>query len=180
MHRTKSDNSGQPRRWKPLSQAQENVLLLLLQGKSDGEVAADPGVDVTRQTIWHWRHRNPMFMAALERRRGEVYRQAQERLRSLLRKAVENVATLVESGDFDASIHVLKAVGMYGNGTMNAIRGQDPAQHFDAEVERRLDAEKVLDEFDEMTTMMNANSTRGRRRAEIEAELWAEYGEAAD
>jgi hypothetical protein len=48
MRPTNLDKSRQPRRWKPLSQAQENALILLIQGKRDGEAAADPGVDVTR------------------------------------------------------------------------------------------------------------------------------------
>jgi hypothetical protein len=40
-------------------------------------------------------------MAELERRRAEVWRQAQERLRSLLSKAVENLAAVGE-GDLKA------------------------------------------------------------------------------
>ena len=59
-------------------------------------------------------------------RRAEVWRQPQERLQSLLSKAVENLAAAVEEGDLKASIEVLKAVGMYGDGTMNAIHEQDP------------------------------------------------------
>jgi hypothetical protein len=175
--RTNSDNSGQPRRWKPLTQAQENALLLLIQGKSDGEVAADPGVQVRRQTIWEWRHEHPVFQAELERRRAEVYRQAQERLRSLLSKAVENLAGLVESGDYDASLQVLKAVGMYGNGTMNAIHGQDPERHFEAAVERRLQAEKIPEKLDSLLLQLDDNPRKRERQAEIEAELRAEYCE---
>ena len=72
MRQTNLDKSRQPRRWKPLTQAQENALLLLIQGKSDGEVAADPGVQVTRQTVWEWRHHDPRFAAELERLRAEV------------------------------------------------------------------------------------------------------------
>ena len=179
MQRTKADYSRQPRRWKPLTQAQENALLLLIEGKSDVDVAADPGVQVRRQTVWEWRHWHPVFAAELERRRAEVYRQAQERLRSLMRQAVENVAAKVEAGDFEASIHVLKAVGMYGNGTMNAIHGQDPEQQFDAEVERRLDAEKIPDRFDELISA-SENPLKARRKAEIEAELLREYGDEAE
>jgi hypothetical protein len=67
-----------------------------------------------------------VFMAELERRRAEARRQPQERLRSLLSKAVENIGLTVESGDFKASIELLKAMGMYGNGMMNAIFEQDP------------------------------------------------------
>ena len=41
-------------------------------------------------------------------------------------KAVANLAAAVEGGDLKASIEILKAVGMYGDGTMNAIHEQDP------------------------------------------------------
>jgi hypothetical protein len=110
--------------WKPLSIAQENAIDLLILGKSDREVADTVGVN--RTTIWEWRTAHPLVMATLERRRAEVWRQPQERLRSLLAKAVENLAAAVEGGDLKASIEVLKAVGMYGNGTMHAIHEQDP------------------------------------------------------
>jgi hypothetical protein len=65
-------------------------------------------------------------MAELKRRQAEVWRQPQERLKSLLSKAVENLGAAVDAGDLKASIEVLKAVGMYGDGTMNAIHEQDP------------------------------------------------------
>jgi hypothetical protein len=73
-------------------------------------------------------------MATLERRRDEVWRQPQERLRSLMSKAVENVAGLVESGDYDASIELLKITGMY-RGLANHISEQDPEKVFNALVE---------------------------------------------
>ncbi len=173
-HQTKPDNSRQPRRWKPLTQAQENALLLLIQGRNDGEVAADPGVQVTRQTVWEWRHHDPRFAAELQRRRAEVWRQPQERLRSLMSKAVENIAGLVESGDYDASVELLKITGMY-RGLVNHIGEQDPDKVFEAEVEWRLEQEKIPDRFDELIQLDNPK--KERRRAEIEAELWGTYGE---
>jgi hypothetical protein len=136
MKASNSHKSQQKPTFKPLSIEQQNAIDMLILGRGDQETAAAVGVD--RSTIWSWKKEHPLFMATLERRRAEVWRQPQERLRSLLSKAVENLAGLVESGDFDASLHVLKAVGMYGNGAMNAIHKQDPGQYFEAEVERRL------------------------------------------
>jgi hypothetical protein len=52
-------------------------------------------------------------MAEPEHRRAEVWRQPQERLRSLMSRAVEDMALLVESGDDDTSIELLKITGMY-------------------------------------------------------------------
>jgi hypothetical protein len=173
---TNADNSRQPRRWKPLTQAQENALLLLLQGKSDGEVAADPGVDVTRQTVWDWRNRDPRFAAELARRREEIWRQPQERLRSLLSKAVENIATVVESGEYDASVELLKIVGMY-RGLNNTPGERDPDKVFEAEVERRLAAAHISGDLDELITKLDRNPAKRRRQEEIEAELMSEFGE---
>jgi hypothetical protein len=176
MRQTNLDKTRQPRRWKPLTQAQENALLLLIQGKSDGEVAADPSVQVTRQTVWEWRHHDPRFVAELERRRAEVWRQPQERLRSLMSKAVENVAGLVESGDYDASIELLKITGMY-RGLVNHIGEQDPEKVFETIVERRLAAEHIPGHLDDLLIKLDENPRKRQRQAEIEAELMREYGE---
>jgi hypothetical protein len=173
---TNSDNSRQPRRWKPLTQAQENALLLLLQGKSDGETAADPSVDVTRQTVWDWRNRDPRFAAELARRRDEIWRHPQDRLRSLLSKAVENIASLVETGDYDASVEVLKITGMY-RGLNNTPGEGDPEKVFDAIVEQRLAQEKIPGHLDDLLIKLDDNPRKAQRKAEIEAQLWAQYGE---
>ena len=103
---------------KPLSSAQLVGLELLLLGKTDQETANTLGI--TRETVWSWRHEHPIFMSTLERRRAEVWGTAGERLRSLMQKAIDNIAALVESGDFHASIALLKITGMYG-GVVNVL-----------------------------------------------------------
>src|SRR5215510_188843 len=108
---TKGDKTRQAPCFKPLTPAQETALTLYLAGQSDTHVAQ--AVGVTRQTCWEWGRQHPVFMAELERRRAEVWRQPQERLRSLLSRAVENLAAAVEEGDLKISIEVLKGVGMY-------------------------------------------------------------------
>ena len=124
MARPTSDKTPQKPTFKPLSIEQENAIDLLIAGHTDQQVADAVGKD--RTTIWGWRHEHPLFMATLARRRAEVWRVPQEKLRGLLSKAVVNLAAAVEAGDLKASIEVLKAVGMYGDGTMNAIGEQDP------------------------------------------------------
>jgi hypothetical protein len=177
MHPTKADKSRQQRRWKPLTQAQENALLLLIQGKSDGEVAADPGVHVTRQTVWEWRHHDPRFMAELERRRAEIWRAPQERLRALISQAVENIAALVEVGDYDASVELLKITGMY-RGLNNHIDEQDPERVFDTIVEQHVAAERIPGDLERLSAKLMNNPAKDQRQAEIEAELLVEFGEA--
>ena len=133
---------------------------------------------MTRQTCREWRRQHPVFMAELERRRAEVWRQPQERLRSLLSKAVENLAAAVEEGDLKASIEVLKAVGMYGDGTMNAIHGHDPERLIHEEAERRVRAEGISeDPTHDMLIGMTTNPAYQRHLAEVTEELYQAYGE---
>jgi hypothetical protein len=117
-------------------------------------------------------------MAELERRRAEVWRPAQERLRSLLHKAVENIGQAVEDGDLKASIEVLKAVGMYGDGTMNAIGEQDPEKVIAAQAEAHVKAEGMSeDPVHDMLIDMTQNPAYRRRVDEVKASLAARYGD---
>jgi hypothetical protein len=167
------NKSQQKPTWKPLSIEQQNAIDLLILGKSDKEVAEAVGVN--RTTIWEWRTTHPLFMATLERRRAEVWRQPQERLRSLLSKAVENLGQAVASGDLKTSIEVLKAVGMYGDGTMNAIREQDPEKLIRQQAEVQVDREGVpKNALLAMAENLDTAAYR-TRRAEVTAEIQRQY-----
>jgi len=159
--------------FRPLKIAQENAIDLLITGATDGDVAAVVGVD--RVTVWQWRHEHPVFMATLQRRRAEVWRQPQERLRSLLSKAVENLAAAVEEGDVKVSLEILKAVGMYGNGTMNAIHEQDPEKVIRQQAEAHVDREGVpRNTLLAMAESLDMDAYR-TRLAEVEAEIRRRY-----
>jgi putative insertion element HTH domain-containing protein len=169
----KSSKLQQKPTFKPLSIEQQNAIDLLILGKSDKEVAEAVGVN--RTTMWEWRTAQPLFMATLERRRAEVWRQPQERLRSLLSKAVENLGQAVESGDLKASIEVLKAVGMYGDGTMNAIGEQDPEKLIRQQAEAQVDREGVpKNTLLAMAEHLDTAAYR-TRLAEVEAEIRRVY-----
>jgi hypothetical protein len=175
MKATNSHKTRQARRFKPLSQSQENALVLLLQGASDGEVAADPGVHVERTTVWSWRHEHPLFQAELQQRRANLYGSACERLRSLVSKAVANIAGAIEEGNVPMSVELLKIIGLHGNGTMNAVHGLDPESNFTKIVERRLADEKIPGHLDDLLIKLDDNPRKAQREAEIRAELAAEY-----
>lgn len=96
---------------------QENAIDLLLQGKSDREVAE--AVGVSRQTVTEWRNRNALFAAELNRRRQEVWGGQTERLRQLVAQAVSVLEEdLQQKQDLRlrqaAAVHILRAVGLYG------------------------------------------------------------------
>ena len=171
---TNHDKTRQVRRWKPLSQAQENALVLLLQGGSDSEVGADPGVNVGRQQVWTWRNQHPVFKAELQQRRANLYGSACERLRSLVSKAVENVAEAVESGDYEASIDLLKCVGIHGNGAMNTVHSLDAERNVEELIDQRIKAENIPDRFDLLLDPLK-NPQKEQRKAEIAAEIMPEF-----
>ncbi|NSW83138.1 MAG: helix-turn-helix domain-containing protein [Syntrophothermus sp.] len=96
---------------------QENAIDLLLQGKSDREVAE--AVGVSRQTVTEWRNRDALFVAELNRRRQEVWGGQTERLRQLVAQAVNVLEEdLQQNQDRKlrqaAAVHILRAVGLYG------------------------------------------------------------------
>jgi hypothetical protein len=99
---TKSDKSRQ------LSIEQENAIEHLLQGKSDAAVAE--AVSVARQTVWEWLNRNPLFIAELNRRRFELWDEAQERMKSLANRALDVLELQLSSGDPKAALAAVKYI----------------------------------------------------------------------
>jgi len=107
---TKQDNSRQ------LNLEQENAIDLLIQGKTDREVAESVGV--ARQTVTTWRLSHADFIAELNRRRADLWGAQTERLRIMVSEAVDVLNEDIRSQDLRlrqaAAIHILRAVGLYG------------------------------------------------------------------
>jgi hypothetical protein len=171
-HKTPQKTTFRP---KPLSMAQLNAIEWLMQGHTEQETGDQVGVN--RETVWHWRKEHPIFMAALEQRRSEVWRQAQERLRAMASKACENIAAAVESGSLKASFEVLKAIGIYG--VAQPIGDTDPQKIINERIAARLDQEcpqgGIMHDF--LTDQQRPGWHK--RKCELEAQLLAEYGEEA-
>ena len=160
---------------KPLTVEQETAVDLLLTGKSDREVAEIVGV--SRWTIQQWRTGHPVVMATIEQRRAEVWGTTGERLRSLMAKAVDNLAAAVESGSLRASVELLKCTSMYG-GVVNVLSETDPEKIIKAQAEAQVQREGIpLDANHDALIRLTENTRFHERRQEIEAELWAQYGE---
>ena len=160
---------------KALSPAQEAAIELYLAGKGDTDVASALGI--ARETAWHWRQEHAVFRAHLERRRAEVWGTASERLRSLLAKAVENIAARVEDGDYEASVELLKITGLY-RGVVNAVGEMDAEQIIKQQAEAQVRREGIPEDATrELLVGLSTNPVYQRRLQEIEAELRAEYGE---
>lgn len=98
-------------RQRGLTIAQRNAIDLLVTGTTDTETAEAVGVH--RVTVTKWRNADPFFQAELNRRRLEIWAAAGERLRSLLRKAIDALESELSNSDrrLTAAVHVIKLAG---------------------------------------------------------------------
>ena len=161
---------------KPLSIEQRNAIDLLKIGKSDGEVAEALGLQ--RTTVWGWRTRHLVFQSELEQARGDLWRHTAERLRGLMSKALDNIATAIDGGNLKASFELLRAVGIYGDPNINHIRDWRLESLIRQEAERRVKAEGIPEDATErMLINMSQNPAYLRRLEEITSELMREFGE---
>jgi tRNA A37 N6-isopentenylltransferase MiaA len=156
---------------KPLSIEQENAIDLLLSGKSDREVATLVGVH--RMTVQKWRTQHPLFMATLAREREQLFSGANDRLRSMLGQALENIEGAIAAGEVRWSFELVKAVGLHGflppTGEMDVDKIADDI------VMREL-AKLRLPSMSEMLIDLD-NPDKKQREQEIRDELMAEFGE---
>jgi hypothetical protein len=106
-----------PDKTRQLSIEQQNAVDHLLQGRSDRAVAEEVGV--SRQTVWEWRNKDPLFIAELNRQRSEMWHEARERLKSLANRALDVVELQLGSSDPKASLaaarYVLQGTRLLGD-----------------------------------------------------------------
>src|SRR6516162_7609839 len=79
---------------RPPTLPQLSAIDLLAAGKTDQEAADLLGLH--RTTVTKWRLYDPVFQAALNQRRAEVWGAAADRLRSLIPKALDALAAALE------------------------------------------------------------------------------------
>ena len=98
-----------------LTPEQLNAIDLLIFGKTDREVSETIGVG--RNTISKW-YKNAFFIAELNARREELWKDAKLRLKSLVHEAVDVLSNGLHSSDekmaITSAVHILKTVGLYG------------------------------------------------------------------
>jgi hypothetical protein len=125
---------------------QLNAIDLLVTGKTDTETAA--ALELHRTTVTKWRLYDPVFQAALNRRRAEVWGAAADRLRSLVPKALDVLAAALERRmgylDFKAAVAILRLASPAAGAL--AVGPTDPDEIVRQVVrERRERAPGVLD-----------------------------------
>ena len=95
MKRQITERKGQPRR--ELSGEQRAAVELLAAGKSDKQAAE--ALDLPAERVAKWRRYDPVFQAALNACRAEVWQASIDRLRSIIPQALDTLAEELNRGD---------------------------------------------------------------------------------
>ena len=97
----------------PLSPKQMQAISMILAGKSLTEIASELGC--TRKTLAKWKASNPHFIATLNERKNEMFEVVNQRLQSLVEKAIVVLESSLDEGNYSAAVNVLKMVDLRPN-----------------------------------------------------------------
>src|SRR5215510_9330202 len=95
MKRQTTERNGQPRR--ELSAQQQAAVELLAVGKTDKQAAET--LNLPAERVATWRLYDPVFQAALNACRAEVWQASIDRLRSMLPQALDKLAEELSRAD---------------------------------------------------------------------------------
>ena len=142
-----------------LTPQQQAGVDLLVSGKTLTDAAEVLGV--TRETVSTWTNHNPVFIAALNQRRGELWESQVETLRGLLPRALAVLAAAMEGDNpLPAALAVLKSCGL----AQGLGRPTGPTTEAEAERALRLreieQAATALTEADVQVAMRQREQTR--------------------
>src|SRR5436190_560435 len=93
-----------------VSPSQELAIAALLTGATHTKAAETAGVH--RVTVTRWVQHHAGFRATFNQHLEELRDSQRHRLRSLLCRAMENIAERIEAGDTDASLNLIKLMGL--------------------------------------------------------------------
>jgi hypothetical protein len=129
---------------------QLSAIDLLVSGKNDKETAEL--LNLSRTCITKWRLYDPVFQAALNQRRSEVWASGLDRIRSLIPKALDVLDGELEKGDspnrLKAATEILRLAQLPSGGL--GIGPADPEAIVRSIVKaRRQQAPGLLDECEE-------------------------------
>ena len=92
-----------------LTQRQQKAAELLAAGKTKNTVAEEVGI--SRQQLWEW-GKNVFFRSAVSKIHADLWVENKQRLRGLGGKAVDVIATELDSGNLKAAVELLKLIGL--------------------------------------------------------------------
>lgn len=91
-----------------LDPQQLQALTMLLSGKTVTETAA--ALDVARETVSRWKHKDPAFQSAFADARIAAYEAEQTRLRDVRQKAFDKLEDLLDATNDDIALKAAVAV----------------------------------------------------------------------
>ena len=125
-----------------LDTRQLRALEQLLAGATDGEAADAAGV--SRQTVSAWKLHNPAFRAELNRQRAELWDGSQDRLRSMVPRALDVISDALEGEDAaKVAVQLLRLAGLSG-AQVGEIGPTTPQGVVDEEIRRRHDPARLM------------------------------------
>jgi hypothetical protein len=173
-----------------LTLPQQSAIDLLASGKTDTETAELLGL--SRVAVSKWRLYDPVFQAALNRRRAEVWGAGCERLRALIPKALDTLTDALEEKDspnrLKAALEVLRLVRLPApvpagpTAPEEIVRGLVEARI----AAKRAERDRYLSSMDRMVESMHSpfkqeyEAEEREARVEVLAELEAKLSEEGE
>jgi DNA-binding transcriptional MerR regulator len=153
---------------KPLTVEQENVIDLLITGKSERETAEVCGVN--RSTIAQWRQ-IPLFVATMNQRRQALWQESHEKLRSLILGAMGTLEGRITSL---TNRELLQLIAMTAD--LSKPEGEtDPSDVALLMLAKRMSAEGIpRSGMDDLLIDLDKNPRYEQRQREILRELAGE------
>jgi len=134
-----------------LTQRQQKAAELLAAGKTKNTVAEEVGI--SRQQLWEW-GKNVFFRSAVSRIHSDLWVENKQRLRGLGGKAVDVIATELDSGNLKAAIELLKLIGL-SNGKI-ALAQQGKSVNDILEIDATQYIDEVMEKWDKPSTGQEA------------------------
>ena len=130
-----------------LTPVQEKAIFLIMSGLTDQDIGVKLGL--ARQTINGWKNQDSKFVARLNLEREIMWSTHREKLRSVVTKAVEVLASGLDSQEEkikqNSAVHILKCVGLYGKDLRPY--GKTKAEEIEKEWVRETEVLNIFDGF---------------------------------
>ena len=134
-----------------LTQRQQKAAELLAAGKTKNTVAEEVGI--SRQQLWEW-GKNVFFRSAVSRIHSDLWVENKQRLRGLGGKAVDVIATELDSGNLKAAIELLKLIGLSNGKIALAQQGKSVDDILEIDATQYID--EVMEKWDKPSTGQEA------------------------
>ena len=134
-----------------LTQRQQKAAELIAAGKTKNTVAEEVGI--SRQQLWEW-GKNVFFRSAVSKIHADLWVENKQRLRGLGGKAVDVIATELDSGNLKAAVELLKLIGLSNGKIALAQQGKSVDDILEIDATQYID--EVMEKWDKPGTGQEA------------------------